>query len=62
MIEPTGPETYATVDTPVGKLTARVPGVLHAQVGEAVHLQWAAEQVHVFDRVSGQRVGGLQDR
>jgi multiple sugar transport system ATP-binding protein len=57
MIEPTGPETYATVDTPVGKLTARVPGVLQAQVGEAVHLQWQAEQAHVFDRASGQRVG-----
>jgi multiple sugar transport system ATP-binding protein len=57
MIEPTGPETYATVDTAVGKLTARVPGVLSAQVGEAVHLQWSAEQAHVFDRASGQRVG-----
>ncbi len=57
MIEPTGPETYATVDTAVGKLTARVPGVLSAQVGETVHLQWTPEQVHLFDRSSGVRVG-----
>jgi len=57
MIEPTGPETYATVDTPVGKLTARVPGVLVAQVGDAVHLQWQPDQAHLFDAVHGQRVG-----
>jgi multiple sugar transport system ATP-binding protein len=57
MIEPTGPETYATVDTAAGKLTARVPGVLQAVVGDAVHLQWSAESSHVFDRASGIRVG-----
>jgi multiple sugar transport system ATP-binding protein len=57
MIEPTGPETYATVDTAAGKLTARVPGVLQAQVGDAVHLQWSAESSHLFGRASGVRVG-----
>jgi multiple sugar transport system ATP-binding protein len=57
MIEPTGPETYATVDTAAGKLTARVPGVLQAAVGDAVHLQWQADQSHLFDRASGVRVG-----
>jgi multiple sugar transport system ATP-binding protein len=57
MIEPTGPETYATVDTAAGKLTARVPGVLQAVVGDAVHLQWSADSAHVFDRTSGNRVG-----
>ena len=57
MIEPTGPETYATVDTPAGKLTARVPGVLQAHVGEVVHLQWQADQSHLFDRGTGARVG-----
>jgi len=56
MIEPTGPETYATVDTAAGKLTARVPGVLQAAVGDAVHLHWSAESAHVFDRAGGQRV------
>ena len=57
MIEPTGPETYATVDTGAGKLTARVPGVLQAAVGDAVHLQWSPDQSHLFDRASGMRVG-----
>jgi multiple sugar transport system ATP-binding protein len=57
MIEPTGPETYATVDTAAGKFTARVPGVLQAHVGDAVHLQWLAESSHLFDRASGVRVG-----
>ncbi len=57
MIEPTGPETYATVDTTAGKLTARVPGVLQAHVGDAVHLQWQADQSHVFDQASGVRLG-----
>ena len=56
MIEPTGPETYATVDTAVGPLTARLPGVLQARLGEAVHLQWSADQAHLFDRASGVRV------
>ena len=57
MIEPTGPETYATVETAAGKLTARVPGVLQAVVGDTVHLQWSADSAHVFDRASGIRVG-----
>jgi multiple sugar transport system ATP-binding protein len=56
IIEPTGPETYATVDTAVGKFTARVPGVLQAAVGDTVHLQWPPEQAHVFDQASGVRV------
>jgi multiple sugar transport system ATP-binding protein len=58
MIEPTGPETYATVDTPIGSLTARIPGLLSAQVGDRVHLQWSADDVHLFDRASGVRVAG----
>ncbi|OYU30446.1 MAG: sugar ABC transporter [Comamonadaceae bacterium PBBC2] len=57
MIEPTGPETYATVDTVAGQLTARVPGVLQASVGDAVHLQWSADASHLFDRARGARVG-----
>ena len=58
MIEPTGPETYATVDTAVGSLTARIPGLLAAQVGDRVQLQWSAEDAHLFDRASGDRVAG----
>jgi multiple sugar transport system ATP-binding protein len=56
MVEPTGPETYALVDTPVGKLTARVPGkVVHA-VGERVFLRWSPIDAHLFDAKSERRV------
>ena len=55
--EPTGPETYATVETAVGMLTLRVPGYMTAQVGDAVHVKWAAEATHLFDGDSGQRIG-----
>ncbi|WKB52707.1 ABC transporter ATP-binding protein [Eleftheria terrae] len=57
MLEPTGPETYALVDTAIGKLTARVPGKVTQQVGERVHLAWSAEEVHLFDGNTQQRVG-----
>ncbi len=56
MTEPTGPETYATIDTAVGPLTLRVPGLLHTQVGEPVHLRWAPEAVHLFDAATDKRV------
>ncbi|WP_077037148.1 ABC transporter ATP-binding protein [Pelomonas sp. KK5] len=49
IIEPTGPETYATVDTPVGKITVRTPGALRRSVGDAVYLQWDAQKAHLFD-------------
>jgi multiple sugar transport system ATP-binding protein len=56
MIEPTGPETYATVDTAVGALTARIPGLLAAHVGDRVHLQWNAQDAHLFAQGSGERL------
>ncbi|HEY0858947.1 MAG TPA: sn-glycerol-3-phosphate ABC transporter ATP-binding protein UgpC [Albitalea sp.] len=56
MLEPTGPETYALVDTPVGMLTARVPGKVHQQVGEQVHLRWSAVDAHLFDAQTQRRV------
>ncbi|HEY6134194.1 MAG TPA: ABC transporter ATP-binding protein [Rubrivivax sp.] len=56
MIEPTGPETYVTADTALGKLTARLPGPAPGHVGDAVHLRWAAEQAHLFDTTSEKRV------
>jgi multiple sugar transport system ATP-binding protein len=56
MIEPTGPETYALVDTPVGALTARVPGRLHQRVGERVRLQWRPVDAHLFDARSEARL------
>jgi multiple sugar transport system ATP-binding protein len=57
MTEPTGPETYATVETRVGLLTLRVPGLLHANVGDNVHVQWVPGAVHLFDATTEKRVG-----
>ena len=57
MLEPTGPETYAIIDTAVGKLTARVPGKVTDRVGDAVRLRWAAEVAHLFDAKTEKRVG-----
>ena len=56
MIEPTGPETYVTVDTAVGKLTARVPGNVSRRVGDRVHLTWSSEHAHLFDGASERRL------
>jgi multiple sugar transport system ATP-binding protein len=55
--EPTGPETYATVETAVGLLTLRVPGYMTSKVGDAVHVQWAAEATHLFDGDNDKRIG-----
>jgi multiple sugar transport system ATP-binding protein len=56
MIEPTGPETYALVDTALGKLTARVPGRLHHATGAGVGLRWAAADIHLFEAGSERRI------
>jgi len=55
--EPTGPETYATVETAVGNLTLRVPGYMAAKIGDAVHVKWAPEAVHLFDGATDKRIG-----
>ena len=57
MLEPTGPETYALVETAVGSLTARVPGKVTQRVGEPVYLQWNAAQAHLFDTRTEARLG-----
>ncbi len=56
MIEPTGPETYLLVDTPLGQITSRVAGNPHLNVGDTVRLQWAAESAHLFDAGSEKRL------
>ena len=56
MIEPTGPETYALVDTAVGKLTARVPGRLREAAGAKVALRWSTDDIHLFDGKTEQRI------
>jgi multiple sugar transport system ATP-binding protein len=57
MLEPTGPETYVLVDSPVGTLTARVPGKVSQRVGEPVGLLWSPDRAHLFDAGSQQRLG-----
>jgi multiple sugar transport system ATP-binding protein len=59
MIEPTGPETYAVIDTAVGHLTARVPGRLSRQVGDRVALAWDASDAHLFDAQSERRLNAI---
>ena len=56
IIEPTGPETYATVETAVGKITVRFPGSLRRSVGDAVCLQWNAQKAHLFDAKTERRL------
>jgi multiple sugar transport system ATP-binding protein len=56
LLEPTGPETYALVDTPLGKMMARVPGKVHQRLGENVFLRWSADEAHLFDAKTEQRV------
>jgi multiple sugar transport system ATP-binding protein len=56
LIEPTGPETYVLVDTPIGKMMARVPGKVHQRAGETVHLRWSAADAHLFDAKTERRV------
>jgi len=58
MIEPTGPESYAFVDTAAGHWVVRVPGKVTAQVGEPVNLVWQPEDVHLFDGITETRVNG----
>jgi multiple sugar transport system ATP-binding protein len=56
MVEPTGPETYALIDTGLGHLLARAPGRLVQRSGDTVHLAWRAEDAHLFDAKSERRV------
>jgi multiple sugar transport system ATP-binding protein len=57
VIEPTGPETYAAVDSAMGRLMLRVPGRLRQRVGDTVRLHWQPGQVHLFDAATEQRLG-----
>jgi multiple sugar transport system ATP-binding protein len=56
LLEPTGPETFALVETPLGKLMARVPGKVHQQIGEQVFLSWSPADAHLFDAKSERRI------
>ena len=54
--EPTGPETYVSVDTPLGKLTSRVAGRAPYRVGDVLGLAWLPEALHLFDAKTGARL------
>ena len=56
MVEPTGPETYAYVDTAVGDLVVRVPGRVEQAVGDRVWLNWSTADVHLFDAKTEARI------
>jgi multiple sugar transport system ATP-binding protein len=56
MVEPTGPDTFATAETAMGRITARLPGRAPGAAGDAVALAWSASDVHLFDAATGKRV------
>ena len=56
MLEPTGPETYVSVQTAAGMLVVRSPGKVLYQVGDRVHLAWGTHDVHLFDAESQKRL------
>ena len=57
LLEPTGPDTYAFVDTAIGPLVLRTGGRVPYRVGDSVHVAWDARDLHVFDAASDRRVG-----
>ena len=57
LLEPTGPDTYAFVDTPLGSLVSRVAGTVTQRVGDVVSLNWDARDLHLFDTATDARVG-----
>jgi len=57
LLEPTGPDTYAFVDTPIGSLVSRVAGTVTQRVGDVVHLHWEPRDLHLFDTATDARIG-----
>jgi len=57
LLEPTGPDTYAFVDTPLGSLVSRVAGTVTQRVGDLVNLNWDARDLHLFDTATEARIG-----
>jgi multiple sugar transport system ATP-binding protein len=56
MLEPTGPDTYAFVDTAMGAVVLRVAGRIAQRVGDTVHLGWDARDLHLFDAETNARI------
>jgi multiple sugar transport system ATP-binding protein len=57
MVEPTGPDTFVTVDTALGLMNCRVDGQQRFALADDVGLSWDARHAHVFDGRLGQRLG-----
>ncbi|MBC7956078.1 MAG: TOBE domain-containing protein, partial [Cytophagales bacterium] len=57
LLEPTGPDTYAFVDTALGSLVLRTGGRVTQRVGDSVRVAWDARDLHVFDATSEERIG-----
>jgi len=57
LLEPTGPDTYAFVDTAIGSLVLRTGGRVTQRVGDSVRVAWDARDLHVFDAASEARIG-----
>jgi multiple sugar transport system ATP-binding protein len=57
LLEPTGPDTYAFVDTAVGPLVLRTGGKVAQKVGDTVHVAWDTADLHLFDAASDVRIG-----
>ncbi len=56
LVQPVGPFTYVTVDWQGGSVTARVNGVSHLKVKEALHVEFNPEGLIFFDRASEKRL------
>ena len=56
MVEPTGPESYALIDTALGHMMARMPGRLALKTGDRVKLAWHPAHAHLFDQRTGKRL------
>ena len=57
LLEPTGPDTYAFVDTAMGNVVLRVAGRVTQRVGDPVRLAWDARDLHLFNAETGARIG-----
>jgi multiple sugar transport system ATP-binding protein len=61
VVQPLGPMTYVTVAWEGGSLTARLPGMTGHEAGSAALVSLAPEHLMLFDRETGQRIGGSDD-